>query len=75
LFAGAGVQGGKVIGRTDEIGAYPDSAAFSPDDIGATIYTALGLEPHSIVHDRLGRPVHLNEGKVIEALYGGTENT
>lgn len=75
LFAGAGVQGGKVIGRTDEIGAYPDSAAFSPDDIGATIYTALGLEPHSIVRDRLGRPVHLNEGKVIEALYGGTENT
>jgi uncharacterized protein (DUF1501 family) len=75
LLAGAGVQGGKVIGRTDEIGAYPDSAAYSPDDIGATIYTALGLEPHSIVHDRLGRPVHLNEGKVIEALYGGTENT
>lgn len=75
LFAGAGVQGGKVIGRTDDIAAYPDSAAYSPDDLGATIYTALGLEPHSIVHDRIGRPVHLNEGKVIEALYGGAENT
>ena len=75
LFAGAGVQGGKVIGRTDNIAAYPDSAAYSPDDIGATIYTALGLEPHSIVHDRVGRPVHLNEGKVIEALYNGAEST
>ena len=75
LFAGAGVQGGKVIGRTDDIAAYPDSAAYSPDDIGATIYTALGLEPHSIVHDRIGRPVHLNEGKVIEALYNGAEST
>lgn len=74
LFAGAGVQGGKVIGRTDDIAAYPDSAAYSPDDIGATIYTALGLEPQSIVHDRIGRPVHLNEGRVIEALYGGAES-
>ena len=75
LFAGAGVQGGKVIGRSDDIAAYPDSAAYSPDDIGATVYQALGLEPHSIVHDRIGRPVHLNEGKVIEALYGGAEST
>ena len=75
LFAGAGVQGGKVIGRTDDIAAYPDSATYSPDDIGATVYQALGLEPHSIVHDRIGRPVHLNEGKVIEALYNGAEST
>ena len=75
LFAGAGVQGGKVIGRTDDIAAYPDSAAYSPDDIGATVYQALGLEPHSIVHDRIGRPVHLNEGKVIESLYNGAEST
>jgi uncharacterized protein (DUF1501 family) len=75
LFAGAAVQGGKVIGRTDDIAAYPDSAAYSPDDIGATVYQALGLEPHSIVHDRIGRPVHLNEGKVIEALYNGVEST
>lgn len=71
LFAGAGVQGGKVIGRSDEIGAYPDSAAFSPDDLGATVYSALGIEPHSVVRDRLNRPVHLNQGAVIEQLYSG----
>lgn len=75
LFAGAGVQGGKVIGRSDEIGAYPDSAAFSPDDIGATIYSALGINPESIVHDRVGRPVHLNTGTVIESLYQGSDFT
>jgi len=75
LFAGAGVQGGKVIGRTDEIAAYPDSVAFSPDDIGATIYTALGIDPESIVHDRIGRPVHLNTGSVIESLYSGSDLT
>ena len=70
LFAGAGVLGGKVIGQSDDIGAYPDSVAYSPDDIGATVYTALGIEPHAVVHDRIGRPVHLNQGNVIQALYG-----
>jgi hypothetical protein len=75
LFAGAGVQGGKVIGETDEIGAYPISTAYSPDDLGATVYTALGIEPHSVVRDRLGRPVHLNQGNVIESLYDSAEST
>ena len=75
LFAGAGVQGGKVIGRSDEIAAYPDTVAFSPDDIGATIYSALGIDPGSVVHDRIGRPVHLNTGSVIEPLYSGSDLT
>jgi hypothetical protein len=69
------VQGGKVIGRSDEIAAYPDTVAFSPDDIGATIYSALGIDPGSVVHDRIGRPVHLNTGSVIEPLYSGSDLT
>lgn len=75
LFAGAGVQGGKVIGRSDSTASYPDSAAYSPDDIGATIYSALGIDPHAVVHDRLDRPVHLNQGSVIQALYSGSDAT
>lgn len=70
LFAGGGVQPGNVIGRSDDIGAYPTTAAYSPDDLGATVYSALGIEPHSVVRDRLGRPVHLNTGNVIDSLYG-----
>ena len=70
LFAGAGVLGGKVIGQSDEIGAYPETTPYSPDDIGATVYTALGIDPHSVVHDRINRPVHLNQGNVMEELYG-----
>lgn len=69
LFAGAGVLGGKVVGHSDDIGADPTSAAFSPDDIGATVYTALGIDPHAVVHGRINRPVHLNQGTVVEALY------
>ncbi|MFZ9090237.1 MAG: DUF1501 domain-containing protein, partial [Planctomycetaceae bacterium] len=69
LFAGAGVLPGRVIGETDEIAAYPVTKAWSPDDLGATIYTALGIDPHSVVRDRLNRPVHLNQGQVMNVLY------
>ncbi len=71
VFAGAGVRGGQVIGQSDEIGAYPIDIAFAPDDVGATVYASLGIDPNSVVRDRIGRPVHLNTGKVISQLTTG----
>jgi hypothetical protein len=71
LFAGAGVQGGQVIGRSDEIGAYPVTQAWSPNDIGATVYDLLGVPPHAVVRDRLNRPATLNDGHVIRPLFTG----
>lgn len=69
LFAGAGVRGGQVIGRSDDTGAYPVTRAYSPNDVGATVYRLLGLPAEAEVHDRLGRPVRLNRGEVIEPLF------
>jgi len=71
LFAGAGVRGGQVIGRSDPIGAYPATTPYSPDDVGATLYHALGVNGDAEVQDRQGRPVRLNGGEVIQALYTG----
>jgi len=71
VFAGAGVLPGQVIGKSDEIGAYPVTRAFSPNDVGATVYSVLGINPGSVVRDRLDRPVHLNTGSVIEPLFSG----
>jgi len=70
-FAGGGIRGGQVIGQTDKIGAYPVTTPFHPNDMGATIYTALGIDPKIMIPDRIGRPRHLNRGKVIEPLYTG----
>lgn len=70
FFAGAGVQGGQMIGRSDDIGAYPVTSAFSPEDVGATVYHLLGIPPNAEVHDRLGRPSRLNDGNVIQPLFG-----
>ena len=71
LFAGAGVRPGQVIGRSDDIGAYPVTRAFSPNDVGATVYHVLGIPPDTEVRDRLNRPVRLNRGDVIESLFTG----
>ena len=71
LFAGAGVRGGQVIGSTDKIGAYPASSPFYPSNLGATIYDALGIDPRSMIADRLNRPTQLNEGEVIGPLFTG----
>lgn len=72
LFAGAGVKPGQVIGQSDKTGAYPATTPYSPDDIGATVYSVMGIDPHSEVRDRLNRPVQLNRGQVIQALFDGT---
>ena len=69
VFAGGGVAGGQVIGKTDRIGAYPVTTPFHPNDLGATIYSSLGIEPHATIPDRLNRPRHLNQGQVMEVLY------
>jgi hypothetical protein len=71
LFAGAGVQPGQVIGRSDETGAYPATRAYSPDDVAATVYHLLGIDAEAMVHDRLGRPVRLNRGDMIGPLFTG----
>ncbi|MBX9791214.1 MAG: DUF1501 domain-containing protein [Pirellulales bacterium] len=69
VFAGGGVVGGQAIGASDAIGAYPVTESFSPADLGATIYAALGVDPATTIHDSFGRPLRLNEGRPIAKLF------
>ena len=71
MFAGAGIQPGQVIGKSDKNGGYPSTTPYSPDDIGATVYSVLGVDPHAEVRDRLNRPVQLNRGRIITSLFDG----
>ncbi|HKS36459.1 MAG TPA: DUF1501 domain-containing protein, partial [Verrucomicrobiae bacterium] len=43
-FAGGGVKGGRVVGKSDEIGAYPVERPVKPSEVVATIYHSLGLD-------------------------------
>ena len=69
MFAGAGIAGGQVIGKSDKIGAFPLSRSFAPQDLAATIYRALGVDLATELVDRLGRPIALCHGEPIDALY------
>lgn len=70
IFAGAGVRGGQVIGRSDRIGAFPVDSPYTPYDVGATIYHALGIDPETEIRDAVNRPMRVNSGQVIRPLFG-----
>jgi len=65
LLAGAGVKKGFVYGSSDKHGEYPADKLVKPDDLAATIYHLLGIDPHTEVRDTLNRPVPISYGKAI----------
>ena len=69
LFAGGGVRGAQVYGKSDKVGAYPADRPVPPEDFLATIYHALGLDPHAEVRDRENRPHRLVDGVPVTALF------
>jgi uncharacterized protein (DUF1501 family) len=58
-FAGGGVKGGRVVGKSDDIGAYPTERPVAPKEIVATIYKALGLDLDTHLPGPQGRPFPL----------------
>ena len=68
MLAGAGVKKGFVYGASDKNGAYPAENAVRPDDLAATIYHLLGIDPHAEVRDTGNRPIAITSGKVINGI-------
>jgi hypothetical protein len=58
-FAGGGVKGGRVVGKSDEIGAYPVERPIAPKEIVATIFHVLGLDLDTHLPGPAGRPFPL----------------
>lgn len=71
VLAGGGFPRGYVHGSTDASGMAPATDPCTPDDIGATIFTHLGIDPHLELTTPTGRPIQLfREGRPIEKLLG-----
>lgn len=62
LFAGAGVTGGTVLGKSDKTASRPVEAACTPADIHATIFHALGIPPGYHLRMPDGRPIAMCDG-------------
>ena len=69
LFAGGGVVGGRVIGKSDSSAARPVSPSYTPYDVGATIYRAVGVDPESEIRDAQNRPSRVCSGTPMDVLF------
>ncbi len=58
-FAGGGIQGGRVVGKSDPTGGYPAERAVDPSEVVATIYKSLGLDLETVLPGPAGRPFPL----------------
>jgi hypothetical protein len=70
-FAGGGVQGGRVVGKSDPIGGYPAERPVNPPEVVATIYQSLGFDIEHHLPGPAGRPFPLVDfgNKPIQELF------
>jgi len=70
-MAGGGVQGGKIVGATDEFGLHAVEQHAHVHDLHATILHLLGLDHSQLIYNHQGRPERptVNEGSVLEDVW------
>lgn len=70
LLAGAGIPGGQVYGASDRQAAYPARDPVRPEDLAATVYHLLGVDPETTLRTPDGRPVALSSGDPLLSILG-----
>jgi hypothetical protein len=69
LVSGGGLRTGQVVGATNARGEFPTAKPYTPQDLLATVYRHLGIDPNHMLTDAAGRPVPvLAEGRPIPEL-------
>lgn len=59
LMAGGDVRAGQVLGASDAKGVGPAEGGYSPDDLAASFYRNIGIDPHTEFQASNGRPITL----------------
>ncbi len=59
VMGGGPIQGGRIVGESDELGYAPKSRPVTPGEVAATLFKALGLEPHRELPGPQNRPLPL----------------
>jgi len=68
LLAGGGVKRGFAYGASDQHAAYPVENMVRPDDVAATVYHLLGIDPATEVRGQGNRPVAISGGRVLHEI-------
>ena len=70
VMAGGEIQGGQVVGESDAQAAEPAGQAYSPDDLAASFFHNLGIDPRTEFQTNVGRPITLvRDGTPIVPLF------
>ncbi len=67
-ITGGGIQRGMVYGTSTPDGGYAEQNPVRPDDLSATVFHCLGIDPKIEMHDLKGRPAPLSYGQVVADL-------
>jgi hypothetical protein len=66
---GGGIRGGRVVGKSDARAERPAADPCGPEDLAATVYHLLGIDPKEEFLTPEGRPVAIvNNGRVLDEL-------
>jgi hypothetical protein len=69
LLGGGGIQGGRVLGQSDKWAERPADSPYGPEDLAATLFNQMGINPKEEFRTAEGRPVAIvNGGRVIRDL-------
>ncbi|MFN6150040.1 MAG: DUF1501 domain-containing protein [Planctomyces sp.] len=70
-IGGGGIRGGNVVGASDGRAEKPATEPYGPEDLAATIYHVLGIDPRTLFYTAEGRPLPIvpGEGRVIQPLF------
>ena len=70
LMGGGAIRGGQVLGASDASGAAPIDEGFKPEDVAASFYQSLGIDPKKEYQTSTGRPIQIvREGEPIRELF------
>ncbi|WP_439624841.1 DUF1501 domain-containing protein [Gemmata sp.] len=69
VLAGGGAKKGFVYGASDKIGAYATTGQARPEDLAATMFAALGIDPDTEITDKLNRPLPISRGVPLRELF------
>ena len=69
VVAGCGIGRGMQYGESDKTASSPKEKPVHPNDLLATIYYALGIDPDMEIRNHLNQPRELVKGKIITDLW------
>jgi hypothetical protein len=70
LMAGGPIARGAVYGKSDATGSSPAEDPVHPTQLLATVYHAMGIDPHTMVNNHLGQPRELVQAEPVTKLFG-----